>query len=275
MTDEGEPLDYGPRSNESSFGAFDTSPAEWRDTPLWANPDSAPARPAAEFLPFHIGLVDNEADLLRVQALRQAAYGHHLPHLAASFGQPDVIDRLPDVTIFYARDKTTGLFVGSARIQANRSSPLQIERSLVLPAHRRGTLLSEISRLTVLPGYTEPVRLALVKACHLYCIAMQIGGVVVGSRRALLRQYLNLGFSDLYGDDRLVPLAHGGGLEHRILFRDTVTSEADSRARQHPDYHFVFRTYHPDIAIFDPVRQRGLSGSAASPGGSGYASRVA
>ena len=61
----------------------------------------------------------------------------------------------------------------------------------------------------------------------------------------------------------MVPLAHGSGLEHRILFRDTVTSEAESRARQHPDHSFVFRTYHPDIHAFVGTLEetnRGLGG---------------
>jgi hypothetical protein len=51
----------------------------------------------------------------------------------------------------------------------------------------------------------------------------------------------------------MVPLAHGSGLEHRILFRDTVTSEAESRARMHRSHDFVFRTYHPDINVFETV----------------------
>jgi len=40
---------------------------------------------------------------------------------------------------------------------------------------------------------------------------------------------------------------------HRVLFRDTVTSEAMARERRHPDHDFVFRRYHPDIAIFEAL----------------------
>lgn len=254
MSDEyGEQrLDFGPRSNDSDFGALDS------DFPRAARKHEAAvrgARPATERLPFRIAIVDSEADLLRVQSLRQAAYGHHLPGIAAKFAQPDPVDRMPDVTIFFAEDKATGRLVGSARIQTNLTNPLQIERSIELPPERRGSLLAEITRMTVIAGYPHPVKLALVKAIHLYCIALQISGIVAASRPTLLRQYLNLGFVDLYGDDRLVPMAHGAGLEHRVLFRDTVTSEADSRARRHPDHAFVFRTFHPDLEIFDPVVQ--------------------
>jgi hypothetical protein len=208
-----------------------------------------------QLLAFKVGIATSESDLVRVQALRQAAYGHHLPGIAATFSKPDPVDRWPDVTIFYAEDKQRGHLVGAARIQSNRTNPLLIERSLQLPPELRGRLLAEITRMTVLAGYAHPVKLALVKAAHLYCVAMQIGGIVAASRPKLLRQYTSLGFSDLYGDDRLVPMAHAAGMEHRVLFRDPVTSEAEGRARNHPDYAFVFRTYHPDIQVFDAVDQ--------------------
>ncbi len=246
MSDQSEPFDFGPRSNDSQFAGLDGDLAAARTE------DDNPA-PRGEALAFRVAIVETEADLLRVQGLRQAAYGHHLPALAASFGQADPVDRWPDVTVFFAEDKATRRLVGSARLQSNRSRPLQIERSIVLPAALRGKLIAEVTRMSVLPGYAHPVKLALVKAIHLYCIAMQIGGVVAASRPSLTRQYLNLGFEDLFDDARLAPLAHAGGIEHRALFRDTVTSEAHSRARRHPDYDFVFRTYHADVQVFDAV----------------------
>jgi hypothetical protein len=241
-------FDFGPRSNDSDFAGLDEPVRSAPATPL-----HAPGVALGEALPFRVAIVDSEADLLRVQRLREATYGRHLPKLAAHFGEPDPVDRWPDVTIFYVEDKLSGRMVGSARLQCNRNQPLQIERSSVLPDQLRGRLLAEITRLTVIAAYPHPVKLALVKAIHLYCIALQIGGIVCASRSSLMRQYLNLGFEDLYGDERLVPLAHASGLEHRILFRDTVTSEAHNRARRHPDYDFVFRTYHPDIDVFESL----------------------
>ena len=230
------------RSPASAFRALDEAPLR--------------ASPVIESrLPFRLRVVCTEAQLLRVQALRQTAYGRHLPEQAVSFGSADSLDRAADTTIFFAEDKYTGAVVGSVRVQSNRSAALQIERSIELPAQRRGQLLAEITRLCVRPGYDAPVRLAMVKASHLYCIAMQIGGVLAGSRRSLLRTYENLGFTDLFGDDRMCPLLHAGGLPHRVLFRDTVTSEAMARERQHADHDFVFRAYHPDIAIFEALVQ--------------------
>lgn len=212
-----------------------------------------PARLAAPGLAFRVRVVTSEAQLLRVQALRQAAYGRHLPDQAAAFGSADPQDRLPGTIIFYAEDKTTGQLVGSARIQSNRYLPLQIEGSVELPPAQRGRLLAEITRLCVMPGYDHPVRLALLKAVHLYCIAMQIGGVVAGSRRSLLRTYESLGFADLFGDERLCPLKHAGGLPHRVLFRDTLAADAQVRERRPQDYDFVFREFHPDIEVFDAL----------------------
>jgi len=270
MTDAFQPIDHGPRANESAFGAFDPTPAGMSTR---AAGDAARLLHAA--LPFVLRVADSEADLARVQALRVRAYGHHLPGLAEVFGQPDPFDRSRDVTLFYAQDKASGEFVGAARFQTNVHGPLQIERSLELPASCQGRLLAEVTRLVVRPGYIPPVKLALVKAMHLFCIANQIGGVVAAARHSITRQYLHLGFNDLYGDMRLVPMAHGSGMAHRVLFRDTVTSEADARARGHPDYAFVFRTYHPDIQIFQPVLSQSHRGLASDAEHAAYSSKAA
>lgn len=276
-----EGLDDGraARSNDSDFGGLDPLQAPRRpesvasfcaaaDDQSLATPGAAVTRP----LDFAVRVVTTEAELQGVQALRAAAYGHHLPGIGESFGRPDPMDRQPDTVVFYARDKRTGTVVGSCRIQVNLMRPLQIEESVPLPPQWRGRVLSEITRLTVLPGYShQPVRLALVKACHLFCVARQIGGVLAGSRRSLLRQYRSLGFVDVFEDGRLYPLRHGGNLEHRILFRDTVTAESDARSIQHPDYRFVFREHHPDIRIFEALDQLVDAGLRRRPGSADHA----
>lgn len=236
-----------------------TTPTPWPGGP----PDDPLPRfssPVEHGLAFRVRAVCSEADLARVQALRQLAYGRHVPEQAEAFGAADPSDRRAGTVIFFAEDKATGQVVGSARVQSNRHAPLPIERSIELPREHRGRLLAEITRLCVMPGYDHKVRLALVKASHLYCIALQIGGVVAGSRRQLVRLYESLGFDDLYGDERMCPLQHAGGLPHRVLFRDTVTSEAMARDRRHPDYDFVFRDFHPDVTIFDALSASVLGG---------------
>jgi hypothetical protein len=204
-------------------------------------------------LPFKVKLVCDEAQLLRVQALRQLAYGRHLPGQAEAFGRADAQDRMPGTVIFYAEDKQSGELVGSVRAQSNRYAPLQIEGSIELPPSHQGRQLAEITRLCVLPGYEHQVRLALLKALYLYCIAMQIGGVVAGSRRSLLRTYVSLGFTDLFGDERMCTLMHAGGLPHRVLFREMLKTDAPVRNWRPQDHDFVYRDFHPDIEVFDSL----------------------
>ncbi len=271
MNYQQHPIPFAHRSNDSMFDSLSMDPSVHAPRPT---PAPVPARAATrlleERLPFTIGVVTTEAQLLRVQALRATAYGHHLPGLAASFARPDPLDLQDDIILFYVEDKQSGALVGSARIQVNRHQPLQIERSLELPEALSGCLLSEVTRLIVLPGYSQPVRMALVKACQMYSTAMQISGALAGSRHSLLRQYKSLGFKDLWDDERTVPLLHGGGLPHRILFRNTVIAEAESRANNQPYYGFMFRTYHPDIRVFES-----MPGRLATNHASGYEARAA
>ena len=206
-------------------------------------------------LPFTVKVVSNEEQLVKVQALRAMAYSHHLPGIGETFGRPEGMDRHPDTTLLFAQDKGTGACVGSARIQINWSGPLQIERAVELPEPWAGKLLAEITRLAVLPGYNDPpVRLALVKASHLFCVAMQVEGTLAGARKALIRQYRCLGFRDLFEDERMVPLPHGGGLEHRILCVNKSGFEERRRNTDDP-MRFVYSAHHPDIQIFDRVNR--------------------
>jgi len=148
--------DHGLRANDSVFASLgelpDTAQPPARHNAAHTN------RPVEEALPFRVSVVQTEAELQRVQSLRQAAYGHHFPSMAASFGLADPVDRLEDVVIFYAEDKATGRMVGTARIHSNRSGPLQIEHCAALPSERQGQLLAEITRLAVIPGYAPPGR---------------------------------------------------------------------------------------------------------------------
>lgn len=255
MDNDFQPIDFGTRSNDSDFGGLDDLPTEIAASSQAHRPSLPRSRVRVEHLPFRIGIVDSEALLAQAQGLRGEAYGRHLPGAAAKFGSPDPIDREPGVTVFYARDKETTALIGTARLQTNLFGPLQIEGSIVLPADRRDQPLCEVTRLAVQAGSAPGVRLALVKAIQLFCIANQICGILIGSRRSLMRQYTDLGFKDFYGDERMVPLKHGSDLEHRIIFLDTVAAESESRDRSW--YTFLFRTYHPDIQVFDSTLYQG------------------
>ncbi|MDB5819418.1 MAG: hypothetical protein JWQ11_3058 [Rhizobacter sp.] len=219
--------------------------------------------PAEQILPFTVRTVRSERHMKDIQALRAKAYGHHLPGLKESFGQSDPLDLHPDVTVFYAEDKVTGEVIGSVRIQTNRTGPLQIERSLALPEEFNGKLLAEITRLTVLPGQPLKVRMALMKALQMYCVTIQVACVLAGSRHSLLRVYQNLGFSDIYADERQVPLLHAGNLGHRVLKCFVASGERRLlEMNNRPVYDFVFGAYHPDIMLFDTAPRLTLVSSA-------------
>ncbi len=253
-TNDFEPIDHGPRSNESQFGEIEGPPdgPAWRDKSRWRVPMRM-GLVKAELLPFTVGIVETEDMLQRVQQLRALAYGHHLPEYALKFSRSDAMDRLPAMTVLYAQDKDSGRIIGTARVQTNLHGKLQIEDSLDLPAPYQGLALCEVTRLAVLPSCPYPVRLTLFKAVQLFCVANQIAGMVVGSRRSLVRQYASVGFRCLYGDNRVVPLAHGSGLDHRILFLDAVRAEGSLRTRSHPYHDFYFCIHHPDIQVFHSV----------------------
>jgi len=205
-----------------------------------------------QLLRFNLRVARCEADLRAACRVRAASYGHHLPHLRAAFAEPEELDWHPDTTVFLATDKDTGRAIGTARLLTNARQPLQIEQSTVLPEPLGDRMLAEVTRLSVLPGHDDPrVKLGLMKATYLYCIARQVHWMVIGARcDALIRQYRRLGFTDLLPDGQMVPLAHAGNLPHRVLGFDVTAAERNWHAAQHPFYDFMVRAYHPDIELF-------------------------
>jgi hypothetical protein len=82
-------------------------------------------------------------------------------------------------------------------------------------------------------------------------MATQVRWMVIGARNeALVRQYRRLGFNDVFGDARTVPLLHAGRLEHRILAFNVTAAERTWKECEHPLYQFIFDTSHPDIQLF-------------------------
>ena len=129
-------------------------------------------------LPFTVKVVSNEDQLVKVQALRAMAYATTCRASARPSAGPKAWTAIPTSRCCSCRTRPPGPASGSARIQINWNGPLQIERAIQLPEPWAGKLLAEITRLAVLPGYNDqPVRLALVKASHLFCVAMQVEGL--------------------------------------------------------------------------------------------------
>ncbi len=227
---------------------------------------------ATSTLSFSLRLVTSADDLRDACGVRSMAYGHHLAHLQKPFAEPETLDRSPGTAIFLCRDKTSGEAIATARIQRSAFGPLLLENSLILPRWLAGQPRAEITRLSVLAGADPLAKLVLMKAAYLYCLASQTRWMVIGARNeALIRNYRRLGFVDVLGPDDVVPLAHAGGLAHRILAFDVTAAERTWHGAGHPLYAFMIDTFHADLHLFQadtpaPVRVvRAATAPAALP----------
>jgi hypothetical protein len=201
-------------------------------------------------LGFTVRIARDGAELREACALRARAYGHHLPALAQGLAAPDAVDRQRGTAVLVCRHKTDGTVIGTARLQRNGVHPLPIEASLALPPALAAKPRAEITRLAIAAGAPALVRPMLVKACYLAAVASQTRLLVIGARSpGLIRIYRGLGFSDLLGDGRQVPLAHAGGLPHSVLSFDVVGAERRWREQGHPLYGFMVETWHPDLQL--------------------------
>jgi hypothetical protein len=203
-------------------------------------------------LSFTVFPARTETQLRAACRVRALSYGRHLPGIASVWDEPDQLDRDPQAVVFVATSKVTGEPLGTVRLATNALQPTQIERSASVPHSISGGLMAEVTRLAVLAGSTDPaVKLGLMKAAYLHCLAHQVRWMVIGARSdALVRQYRRLGFTDLDDQAVEVPLAHAGGLPHRVLVFDVVSAERNWLAALHPFYQFMVGCYHPDIQIF-------------------------
>ncbi len=207
-------------------------------------------------LSFDVRIATRLDDLRDACRVRASAYGHHLPQMQQALAEPDTLDRRRSTVSLLCRDKSSHAPIGTARIQRNTQGPLQLESSVILPRWLADQPKAEITRLSVLPGADAQVRLMLMKAGYLYCLASQVRWMVIGARSdALIRIYRRLGFRDVLGPDDRVPLAHAGGLPHRILAFDVTAAERTWLAAKHGLYPFMIDTFHPDLQLFDDAPQ--------------------
>jgi hypothetical protein len=199
-------------------------------------------------LGFVLELVSSTQDLLDACSVRAQAYGHHLPDMGHKFSEPDELDFTAGTSVFLCRDKADGRAVGTMRIQSSAFGPLMMEGSFGLPPWLHGASRAEITRLAVRVGADPLIRLSLWKASYLFCMANRLDWMVVGARNeALIRNYRRLGFVDVFGPEQLMPLAHTGGLPHRIMAFENTSAERRWGEMRHPLYQFVFETVHADL----------------------------
>lgn len=202
-------------------------------------------------LGFALRPVASRQDLLDACSVRAQAYGHHLPEFGAKLAQPDELDHDPATTVFLCRDKATGRATGTMRIQTSEHGVLMMERSVALPQWLARQSRAEITRLAVAVGADPLTKLCLMKASYLFCKSRRVGWMVIGARReALIRNYRRLGFVDVFDGDQLMPLAHTGGVPHRIMSFDVASAEHAWSAARHPLYPFMIATRHDDLEVF-------------------------
>jgi len=202
-------------------------------------------------LSFGVRPIASDWALADACTVRAKCYGHHLPALKDTYAAPDPMDESGSCTSFLAFDKLSGAPLGTVRVQLSTLGPLMLESSYEVPEWMAPRTRAELTRLSVLPGADPLVRLMLWKAGYYYCLANQIQCMVIGARRpALIRQYQGLGFELL--TDEPVLFAHAGGLPHSVLWFDVRAAERRWFETDHPLYHFMFTTHHPDLDLFGP-----------------------
>jgi len=221
----------------------------------WVSPLTSDHRSAKRIdLPFKIRIVRNNEQLSQAVLIRSEAYLRHVPTLGQTLAAPEAVDRDVDAIVLLAEAKSDGAPLGTIRIQTNFASPLSIQESVELPEYLQGRPLAGVSRLGVKSGPRgRIVKLALFKAMHRYCLAKQVEWLLIGARPPLDKDYINLGFTDVFEDGEPRALQSAKGIPHRILAFGALTAERRWFEASHPLYVFMFQRFHPDIEIFASV----------------------
>lgn len=201
-------------------------------------------------LGFAVRLANSEQDFRDACAVRAIAYGHHDSALGPQFSDVEPLDRADGTVVLLCRDQATGACQGTARIQVSGFGPLTLEASLRLPEWLGNRPRAQISRLAVVPGAGNVVKLLLMKASYQYCLATQVRWMVIGARSAaLIRNYRSLGFMDVFEKGAWVPLASAGGVPHQILALDVAGAKDAWQATKNRLLGFMTETVHADVQV--------------------------
>ncbi len=202
-----------------------------------------------ERLPFQVRIA-TRSELDDVVRLRSAAYGRHLPEMGLRLAQPEAADFDLGCEVFIAVSKLDGSLLGTLRTHANALEPLPLEASLVLPERFQHHRLVEATRLSIQAGTNASlVRNALFKAFYQYCLGQRIDWMVLTGRKPIDRIYDGLLFTDVGETGAYHPMAHIGGVPHRVMSLSVPGAEPLWREAQHPLYEFTVKTWHPDIDL--------------------------
>jgi hypothetical protein len=210
------------------------------------------ANPAVQFeetLPFRVEIASRQ-HLQDVASLRAATYGKHLPALAETLSRPEPADFARGCEVFVAKSKFDDSLLGTLRTHSNVFNPLPLQASLDLPERFRNTRMVETTRLCVKgsPG-ASTVRSALFKALHLYCLEQNVDWMMAAARRPVDKIHDSLLFEDVKEPRMYYPMAHAGGVPHRVLSFSPTNAKQLWRTHQHPLYRFMFESHHSDIDL--------------------------
>ena len=219
-----------------------------------------------EFLPFTVTIVRDMEALRAAVQVRHAAYARHLPDVARAMGDAEPWDYADGTVVLVARSKLDGGPLGTLRLHSNEFLPLPVEGSVKLPEDFNGLRLAELTRLAIPSGSTGTLlRISLLKAGLLCSKAMGCQRMVLTARAPLDRMYERLLFTDVDATAGFVPMAHVGGVPHRVLWQGVDETKANLRAAKHPLYQFMFETVHPDLVIDDSLSRTAPWGRLAVP----------
>ena len=202
-----------------------------------------------ERLPFRVTVARRD-ELAAVARMRAAAYGRHLPDLGARLVEPEPADFEWGCEVLVATSKLDGSILGTMRTHANVPKPLPLQASIDLPDRYAGKRLVEATRLSILGGVDSAVvRNTLFKALYLYSLQQGADWIVVTGRRPVDRIYDGLLYTDVAERGVFYPMAHVGGLPHRVMSIEVAQAESIWRRAKHPLYHFAFVAEHADIDL--------------------------
>jgi hypothetical protein len=92
----------------------------------------------------------------------------------------------------------------------------------------------------------------LFKALFLYCEQEQIDWLIITARSPIDREYDAMLFEDVFEHRQFMPMAHVGGLPHRVMAGEVGVARQRWGEAKHPLFKFVFQTHHPDIDLRVP-----------------------
>lgn len=73
--------------------------------------------------------------------------------------------------------------------------------------------------------------------------------MVITARAPLDREYEGMLFEDVFEEREFLPMAHVGGLPHRVLAKDVMAARRRWEEAKHPLFQFMVHTHHPDLDL--------------------------